>query len=129
MNVATISGEGLVRESVKQLAMQYATPNEEPQFKATMVLVAALFLGPNEGEIANLTGYTPEYVNEIAERLRASGLWTEAGVDYLEWDPDTRKGYLRFVMDLSVAQGMLFRTGEKRNGRYIYESVDTSRKS
>lgn len=113
----------ILRESVWQIASQYVEEADDVKFRATVVMVAALFVGPNEREIIDLTGYAPESVHEVASRLRASGLWQNDVVDYQEWDDRTQIGYIHFVMDLGVAEGILMRTGQKRGGKYLYRSL------
>jgi hypothetical protein len=94
-------------------------------FQAAIVMITALFEGPDVVRIAEVTGYLKETVDQIAARLTASGLWKDGGIDYQEWDPTTDVGILRFTMDHMVALGLLRRTGEKRNGRYVYAVDDT----
>jgi hypothetical protein len=96
-------------------------------FEAAIVMIAALFEGPNVVKIAEVTRRSKEVVDPIAARLTASGLWKDDRTDYQEWDPATNIGVLRFTLDHMVALGLLRRTGEKSaNGRYMYEIDKTS---
>lgn len=92
--------------------------------ECAVAMVAALVVGPDVARIARVTGYPLESVSRIGARLQASELWTNDGTDYQEWDHTTKIGTVNFVMDHFVALGMLRRTGEKRNGRYVYEAVN-----
>jgi hypothetical protein len=51
-------------------------------------------------------------------------MWDDKQVHYQEWDRTTNLGCICFFMDLGVAEGLLFRTGEKRNGKYVYASLE-----
>jgi len=108
---------------VWQIASRYVEETDNSAFQATVVMVAALFVGPNEQDIIDLTGYTPEYVHEVALRMCASGLWEKDVVHYEQWDHRTKVGYASFTMDLGVAKGILMRTGKKRSGHHVYRSL------
>ena len=87
-------------------------------------MVAALFLGPDVAAIAKTMGISSESVNVFGDRLRASGLWTDAGVDYANWFADGDLGIANFGLDLDVAEGIFVRTSEKENGHYGYRLVE-----
>jgi hypothetical protein len=95
--------------------------------RACNIMVAALEEGTNVEPIAELTGYDVGVVEEVAIRMRASGLWTETGTDYGSWSRkgsyETKQESLDFLMDLFVATGMLLRTRLKRSGHYVYQSL------
>ncbi len=55
---------------------------EDRELIPAMVLVAALFVGPNPSEIANLVGIDQATVEEIALRLQKSEAWTPEGTQY-----------------------------------------------
>ena len=112
-----------VRNCVWQLVSQYVEEADDADFRAAAVMIAALFVGANEQEIIDLTAYAPEYVHEIGQRMRASGLWENDVVHYEPWDHHTQAGYIRFILDLCVALGMLMRTGKKGGKEYVYEAV------
>jgi hypothetical protein len=99
--------------------------DSQVSLQAAFVMIAAIFEGPDIAKIAKVTGYPTETVDRIAARLMASGLWKDNRTDYQEWDANTDNGILRFTMDHMVALGLLRRTGEKRNGRYVYAVDDT----
>jgi hypothetical protein len=108
-----------LRARILRIANHYA-PRKNLQ--ATVVMVAAFFSGPDERKIAHITGYSRGYVEEVGERLRVSRLWTEKGIDYGPWTDD-EKGWIGFLMDLAVAEGIVIRTDQKRNGEYLYQSL------
>jgi hypothetical protein len=94
--------------------------------QAALVMIAALFEGPDVVKIAEVTRCLRETLDRIAARLTASGLWKDSRTDYQEWDPTTNIGILRFTMDHMVSLGLIRRTGEKNNGRYVYAIDETS---
>jgi hypothetical protein len=89
-----------------------------------VVTIAALFTGPDVEAIVQLTGYPRDFVEEIGGRMRASGLWTSATVNYGDWFcSDELRKLIQFTLDLGVAEGKLFRTTEKKNGRWVFEWI------
>src|SRR5215469_1899772 len=113
---------------IRATAMEYREcfGDSNVSFQAALVMVAALFEGPDVVKIAEVIGCPRETVDQIASRLTASGLWKDNRTDYQQWDPTTGMGLLRFAMDHMVALGLLRRTGEKKNGQYVY-AVDETR--
>jgi hypothetical protein len=63
--------------------------------QAALVMIAALFEGPDVVKIAEVTRCSRETVDPIAARLTASGLWKDNRTDYQEWDPNNSQGYLK----------------------------------
>ncbi len=118
--MAATKSDGKLRARLFKMARHYAT-GDESALKATVVMVAALFVGPDVEKIVRVTGYSREYVAEVAERLRASHLWNGEALDYGDWS-DSSKGALRHALDLEVAQGIVVRTNQTRDGEYVYES-------
>ncbi len=118
--MATTESDGKLRARILKMARHYAA-GDESAIKPTVVMVAALFVGPAEEKIVRLTGYSPEYVAEVAERLRVSRLWSAEGLDYGDWS-NSPTGVVRYALDLAVAQGIVVRTNQKRDGEYVYES-------
>ena len=113
---------------IRAIAMEYREfiDDSKISLQAALVMIAALFEGPDVVKIAEVTRCSRETVDPIAARLTASGLWKDNRTDYQEWDPNTQIGILRFTMDHMVALGLLRRTGEKSNGRYVYAIDETS---
>ena len=114
---------------IRAIAMEYREfiDDSKISLQAALVMIAALFEGPDVVKIAEVTRCSRETVDPIAARLTASGLWKDNRTDYQEWDPDTKIGILRFTVDHMVALGLLRRTGEKsKNGRYVYAIDETS---
>jgi len=111
------------RELIEEIANEYLGNTDAATFQAAIVMIAALFVGPDEKTIAAVTNYSDECVHLIGSRLRASGLWMAKGTDYQKWDHTTKIGYIRFCMDLGVAEGMLVRTDQKRRGNFVYQSL------
>jgi len=118
--MATAKSNSKLLARILKLARHYAA--EESDLRATVVMVAALFVGPNEEKIVRLTGYSRQYVAEVAERLRVSRLWSAEALDYGDWS-NSHKGAVQYALDLAVAQGIVVRTNQKRDGEYVYMSL------
>jgi hypothetical protein len=116
------------RRLIRAIAVEYreSIGDSNVAFQAAIVMITALFEGPDVVRIAEVTGYPRETVDQIAARLTASGLWKGNRTAYQEWDSNTKIGILRFTTDHMVALGLLRRTGEKSNGRYVYAVDETS---
>jgi hypothetical protein len=116
--------ESKERQMVSQTVLEVLGSNEEtnPDTRAAMVTVGAAFVGPDVDRLVQLTGYAQEYVEQIATRLRTSGLWREGTLNYDPWD-DAEKGFVAFILDLEVATGSLVREGRTANGQYKFWPV------
>jgi hypothetical protein len=90
--------------------------------KPASILVAATLVGPSIGAIIKLTGYSEQDVNEVAFRMWASRMWVEGTVDYSDWGDD-ELGVINFLLDLSVAEGVIVRTQRIRDGKPVYMSA------
>lgn len=80
---------------------------EDDAYRASVILVASINVGPNADKIAKLTGYPRSYVRAIGSRLRQNGIWAGDRVcaDWL----DPEEGWVAFMCDLNVALGVLNR--------------------
>ena len=117
-----------VRQEIVRIAdgwVSYSDPSRD----AALVMIAALFLGPDTAAIATTTGISFEFVQCIGERLRASGLWTDVGTDYSDWSAAKPLGVINFGLDLDVGEGVFIRTSEKENGHYGYRLVSDDMES
>ena len=72
--------------------------------KPASILVAATLVGPCIEAIAKVTGYSEQYVSEVAFRMCASRMWVEGTV--------------------SVAEGVIVRTQTIQDGKPVYTSED-----
>ncbi len=79
-----------LRKVVGQIASDYGYESNHPAYTSAVVMIAALFVGPDEEQLEYLTGYPREHIDQVASRLRASALWTADDVDYQEWDHRTK---------------------------------------
>jgi hypothetical protein len=113
------------RQVVSQTVLEIRGSNDEtdPFTRAAMVLVGAAFVGPNVERLVQLTGYPREYVDQIASRLKASGLWKEATLDYDPWDKE-KIGCTAFTMDLLIAVGACIRGEKTVSGQYQFRAVE-----
>jgi hypothetical protein len=111
-----------IRQEVVRIADGWV-PDGDPSRNAALVMIVALFLGPDADVIATTMGIDPGFVQCVGDRLRASGLWTEAGTDYSDWSATKPLGIVNFGLDLDVAEGVFTRTAVKENGQYGYTLV------
>ena len=51
-----------------------------------MVMFTARFEGPDVDAITEVTGYSRDFVHEIASRMRKSSVWTDNAVNCDHWD-------------------------------------------
>jgi hypothetical protein len=93
---------------VRELALDPIEEDDE-DFAAALVLVAALYLGSRDLEgLSRLTEIPLPLIEQFAGRLRANGVWTADGITSAAWLSDDG-GNLAFWMDVWVATGMMER--------------------
>jgi hypothetical protein len=114
--------DSVVRQEILRLADQFVFSGD-PSRATALVMIAALFVGPSEVAVAEITGCPVAFVSVIAARLRASGLWTDAGVDYADWFATGNLGIANFALDIDTAEGVFVRTSKRENGQYEYRLV------
>lgn len=125
------SDKGVLEEVLKIVNMW--SGRSDPSYETVVIMVAALFVGPDVDAIVRLTGSAREVVETIASRLRASGMWTDDGlVDYEDcekWACGDPAGLPALALSLDVAEGVFIRTSEKTsNGKWGYELTEKWRK-
>ena len=114
--------DNAVRQEIFRLTGQFVAEGD-PSRDAALVMVAGLFLGPSEAAVAEMTGCSDAFVELIAERLRASAMWTDAGTDYADWFASDNLGIANLALDLDTAEGVFVRTTRMENGQYEYRLV------
>lgn len=95
---------------------------DEARQKLARIMVAATLVGPSICAIVELTGYSEQDVTDVAFRMWASRMWLNDKVDYSAWGSD-EIGTINFLLDLSVAEGVLVRTQQIRDGKPVYMSA------
>jgi hypothetical protein len=73
-----------VKEALEELDPALGC-EDKPGYSTAIVLLAARELGPNVDPLSRFTGYSPDFVREIACRSVAAGLWTEEDVCCDHW--------------------------------------------
>ena len=111
-----------VRQKILRIADEWFT-GDSPSRDTGLIMIGALFLGPDVKAIARTTKVTPEVVQCVADRLRASGLWTDTDVDYSNWSAGELRGVAAFALDLAVREGKFVRTSKKSDGTFNYKLV------
>jgi hypothetical protein len=112
-----------VRKEIARFADSWVSIGD-PSRDAALIMIAALFVEPDVGAVAAITGCPLEIVNVVADRLRASGLWVDGGTDYSDWSAKKPLGIINFGLDLDVAEGVFTRTAGKENDQYGYKLVE-----
>jgi len=92
-------------------------------FQAAMVLLASELVGPYIDRIATFLGYIPSLVEVIAARLCEARIWEDDQVLSEPWF-DPQKGKVAFLLDVLVAQGLLFRWWSEEKNQFAYREGD-----
>jgi len=113
-----------IRQEVVRIADEWLS-DTDPSRNVAIVMIAGLFLGPNVDAIAKTMGIDSGFVQCVADRMRASKLWTETGgVDYADWLAGDYLGVANFGLDLDVAEGVFVRTIDQVDGQYLFKLVE-----
>lgn len=79
---------------------------EDPGFQVAVLLIASLKQGYNKRKLAKFTGFDPEFIGRVSERLKRNGVW-RAGEVRANWvDED---GAISFWLDVNVGLGYVER--------------------
>jgi hypothetical protein len=114
--------DNAVRQEIFRLTGQFVAEGD-PSRDTALVMIAALFVGPDAGAVAAITGCPIEIVNVVADRMRASGLWVDGGTDYSDWSAAKPLGIINFGFDLDIGEGVFTRGARMENGQYAYRLV------
>ena len=113
-----------IRQEVVRIADEWLS-DTDPSRNTAIIMIAALFCGPDVDAIATTMGVDSGFVQCVADRMRGSKLWTETGgVDYADWLAGGYLGVANFGLDLDVGVGAFVRTGAKVNGQFEYKLVE-----
>ncbi len=83
---------------------------ESDGYKAAVVLLSSLQVGPNIKRTAKFAQYPRAKVARFSRNLRKSGVW-RGGKLYVEWFEE-KNGGIAFWMDVCVAEGLMARIDE-----------------
>lgn len=86
--------------------MDPALSEDDDAFKAGVVLLSSLQVGPNVQKLARFTGYRISLIAKFGFNLRVSGVWRDDKI-YASWFD--KNGGASFWMDIGVALGWLKR--------------------
>ena len=92
---------------LKAIAAKTEAGPESEEFKATVVLLASAFLGPNQMKLAKFTGYPRTLIAKFNRNLRDGGVWRHGRV-CADWFDD-EKGGVALILDTCVAVGRMKR--------------------
>jgi len=99
-----------IKKDVAEIHGIEVPEKESETFKASVVLLSSVLVGPNIKRISKFTGYPYSLVSEFSKRLRENGVW-KGGEIYANW-METNGG-IDFLCDSCVAVGMLRRVVEE----------------
>ena len=112
----------LIKEAVNEF---YPVPKDDEGelfYRTVVVLVAAMWEGPDITRLSDLTGYSSEFVADIAVNSRKARLLIEDGGCNEHWfDGDFMKP-IDIMLDVLVAQGKFVREMHD-DGKYHYYLV------
>jgi hypothetical protein len=95
---------------------------QDDSTRASIVLLVAFHRGTNVTRLARLTGYPPNFIQQLADRMTKSGIWRGDAVDCEHWK---HGGLADLALDVSVALGEFERLNKKKNGKYVYRLIET----
>lgn len=94
-----------IKDEVRRLTKDKDEDGEG--FRASVILLSSVNVGPNVKKIAKFTGYPRSFVWKIGKNLRDNGVWRGNKVAAGEWFE--KGGGVAFICDSLVAVGMLQR--------------------
>jgi hypothetical protein len=84
-------------------------PKQREIGQAMAILVSSIEVGPDADRLIEHTGFSPDFVRNIVDRMTQGGLWTGEVVDDQEWwDGDQLNEFVLFI-HAHVALGVLSR--------------------
>lgn len=96
-----------IKEAVRELDPALTDEGDET-YRIAVLLLAGLNVGTDYFALAAFTGEHVEWIAQIGERLRASGVWDEDGNTVCNWF-DEDEGGVSFWLDVCVAKGFMER--------------------
>lgn len=97
-----------IKEAVHELDPALTDESDETYRVAVLMLAASQIGTADDLALARFTNEHAEWVAQIGQRLRSSGVWTEDGGTACEWfEPES--GGIAFWLDVAVAQGLVER--------------------
>ena len=93
---------------VKNIVRRIDPELADDGFDIATLMVAALFVGPNQRRLYAFTGLPKDLIADVAGRLRTNGIWV-GGKIHCSWADDGATT-TDFILDLLVGQGLLAKT-------------------
>jgi hypothetical protein len=101
---------------------------ESADFRTAAILLAAAYLvGPDVDRLVQFTGYSRTFVADIAQRMRAYGLWSDDGVRTDHWWNGDQIA-VAFWLDCLVGDGQIYMEHAK-DGEELYTAFDPKAKN
>lgn len=95
-----------IKEVVSQIDDQI--DDADAGYKAMVVLLSSINIGPNADKLAKFTKYPRSLVRQFGRRLRNNGVWIGDKVAAVEWFEEG--GSVALIADSLVALGLVRRT-------------------
>jgi hypothetical protein len=110
-----------VKETLLEIDHSLNGAKETESYKAALVLLSAMFLGPDTTRLVEFTRLSRTFIATIRERMIRAELWTESVTRYDHWfvgDCEIRRGC--FWADVLVAEGLVVRRWIEEEGDFRY---------
>jgi hypothetical protein len=90
--------------------------------RAVLILAAGLIAGPSVERLVELTSYSPLFVQQVHNNMRAVGLWTDEKIVAPWLNEDDTYNATGLWIHALVAQGKLTAREHKKRG-WIYKAM------
>ena len=110
-----------IKETLLEIDPSLKGAEETDSYKAALVLLSAIFLGPDTTRLEEFTRMSRAFIATICERMIRAELWTESVTQYDHWlvgDCQIRPGC--FWADVLVAEGLVVRRWVEEEGDFRY---------
>ncbi len=110
-----------IKETLLEIDPSLKGAEETDSYKAALVLLSAIFLGPDTTRLEEFTRMSRAFIATICERMIRAELWTESVTYYDHWlvgDCQIRPDC--FWADVLVAEGLVVRRWVEEEGDFRY---------
>ena len=114
-----------VKETLLEIDPSLNGAEETESYKAALVLLSAMFLGPDTTRLVEFTRLSRTFISTIRKRMIRAELWTESATQYDHWfvgDCEIRPGC--FWADVLVAEGQVVRRWVEEEGDFRYWAAE-----
>jgi hypothetical protein len=90
-------------------------------FDVGVLLLTSYMYGTNRRLLGQVTGFDPDYVIRVGNRLEKAEIWVGDGVDSEEWWGDYSK--VEFLLAVMVGTGEVVRSWDETVGAFRYQNA------